>query len=416
MPDLSRDEVLKRYGEGERGFERIDLRDIKLDHVNLEKINFRRADLHGANLEECILKNANLSNADLREVYLARANLEGANMQRVDLEGAILESINLEGVDLSRSNLEGALFEKAHMEQARLMYAQLEQTNFGGALMEGVVLSNADLRDTYLGGTKLSRSDFSAAQLDKVNFEDAELIDANFREAVLKRCNGEGANFSRAILQGATLEDVSFARADLSGADLRYCDLRTAKLTSTKMTGAKLFGIEATPEQLAEMEAEWVDFSADGDGRVRLSRDQLVEHYRSSNGAPAGLSAPRDAAPRRVFGKGDVMKNAVLEFGALSVVEVEGRFEKCSVALGDGAHFLLGPEGVMEECLISGSGEIVIQGTFSETSGGAGIIGPKRFIVSETGSVTATVEQPASLTQFAFERGCHLRMKITTAR
>jgi hypothetical protein len=246
--------------------------------------------------------------------------------------------------------------------------------------------------------------------LEKVNLEEADLTEAILRETQVKSSNLEAANLTRAILEGAELQGTSLARADLSGADLRFCDLRKTNLTGAKMTGAKLFGIEATPEQLAQITAEWIDFSANGDGTQRMSMPQLVEHFKKGGSMLA--PPPSAAAPRRLFGKGDVMRNATLEFGALSVVDVEGRLENCTIVLGEGAHLRLGAEGVMDGCKISGDAEIEILGTFSQNGGGPGIVGARQLVVGRTGSVSTTLEQPKALTRFGFEKGCHLRMKI----
>jgi hypothetical protein len=262
----------------------------------------------------------------------------------------------------------------------------------------------------------LKGADLKSARLEKVNLEEAQLIEANLSECEIKRSNARGANFMNAVLEGASLEESNLENANLMNADLRFSDLKKAVLKGAKLTGAKFFGVEATAEQLQDISAEWIDFSAEGNGSVRLSHAQLLDHFRSAKGGLAGLAGSAvEGAPRRVFGKGDVIKNATLEFGELSVVEVDGRLEKCSIALGKGATLRLGGEGVMESCKIVGDGDIIILGTFSE-NGEAGIVGPRRFTVGKTGSVTATVQQPASLTQFVFEKGCHLRMKIVRSK
>jgi hypothetical protein len=43
------------------------------------------------------------------------------------------------------------------------------------------------------------------------------------------------------------------------------------------------------------------------------------------------------------------------------------------------------------------------------------LIGTSQLFVGEQGSVTATVQQPAIPTRFAFERGCRLRVHIMPA-
>ena len=62
---------------------------------------------------------------------------------------------------------------------------------------------------------------------------------------------------------------------------------------------------------------------------------------------------------KRFFGKGDVLRNASLEFGEASVVEIQSRFENCEIVLVEGAQLTIGVDGVLESCRISGPGEIV---------------------------------------------------------
>jgi hypothetical protein len=297
------------------------------------------------------------------------------------------------------------------MLRVRLTYAQLEQANLGSALLEGASFANAELRDTYLGGANLKGADFQAAVLEKVNFEEANLAEANFFEASVKNSNLEGANLSRANLQGATLKNTRMSRSILVGADLRFCDLTDADLVDAQLTGAKLYGIEVSLEQLGRIQADWIDFSVQGDGTSRLSMAQLQEVHQKGD-ARQSLAPPASAAPRRVFGKGDVLRNAGLEFGALSVIEIEGRFEACNIVLGSGAQLRIGRDGVLEGCTIAGDGELVVLGRFAQAGEKPGIVGLKQVLVGSSGTVISTIQQPPSLTRFGFDRGCQLQLKI----
>jgi len=371
MADYSREEVLDKSNKGE-SLERADLRDVMLNQAQLENANLRRADLEGVNLEESNLKNANLSNANLRDAYLAHANLEGANLQKADLEGAKLDGANLQNADLSRANLEGASLEGARLSGARLNFAQLELANLGGAILESVQLANADLREAYLGGAKLFKADLRNAHMEKANLEEA----------------------------------------DLTEADLRDSNLKGANLTGATMTGGKLFGFEVDQEQLDNVIAEWVDFSESGDSETKCPGGSLAEQYELlKNGGSGGGSSLSDPS-KRFFGQGDVLRNATLEFGDKSRVEIESRFENCSIALGAGAVLKLGKHGVLQGCQIVGFGEIVINGEFKENGKGPGFVGPKRLIVGKDGVVSGSVQQPPELTEFGFEHGCRLRLKI----
>jgi uncharacterized protein YjbI with pentapeptide repeats len=374
MADYSRQQVLDKISRGE-SLERADLRDASLSQAQLENANLRRADMEGANLEGSNFRNANLSNANLRDAYLAGAVFEGANLQKSDLEGANLDGARLQKADLSRANLEGASLQGAQLSGARLNFAQLELANLGGAILDGVQLANADLREAYLGGAKLIRADLRYAQLQKANLEEADLTDADLRDSNLKNAN----------LAGATL------------------------------TGAKLYGIEADPEQLRSVIAEWADFSVFADGETKCPGGLLAERYKlMKNGSiPPGEAVPLPSdSGKRFFGPGDVLRYAMLEFGSKSHVEIESRFENCQISLSAGAVLTLGRQGVLQGCQVVGYGEIVINGEFKENEKGPGIVGAKRLIVGKNGVVTASVQQPPQLTEFGFEHGCQLQLKI----
>jgi hypothetical protein len=247
-------------------------------------------------------------------------------------------------------------------------------------------LSNADLTSA-----NLEEADLSKAILDDAELAGVRAPGANLREASLIRCNARNA---------------SFARADLSGVDARHANFEGADFEGAALTGAKVFGIIMGGAKLSPLAAEWVDASSDGDGTRRVS-DADVAPLLLGKGLPANNT--------RYFGQGDVLRNATLEFGAGSTVEIESRFEKCSIALGTGTSLVIGEAGVLKDCVISGAGDITIHGKFFERES-PGIVGPRRLVVSSRGAVQGAVEQSSESTAFSFQPGCRLRMKILRAR
>ncbi len=331
-----------------------------------------RADLEGADLEGCDLQGANLAFASLREAYLGKADLRRANLFKADLEGANLQGANLQFADLSYANLAGANLERADLRKARLGCAQLELANLGRANLEDALFEHADLSDSYLGGARLVRAQLRHARV------------------------------ARAVLENA----------DLTDADARDCFLRDSLLDGAILTGSKLYGTEAVPEQFNQVLAEWVDFSAEADGAATIDGSNLVECYRRSKVGLLGMSPNCPDRVQRYLGKGDVLRHAVLELSEGSQVEIESFLRDCTIALGRGTRLSIGPAGVLEGCQVVGEGEIVIHGKFYENRISPGIVGPSRLFVGKTGTVIAVVQQPKVLTQFAFEHGCSLNLKI----
>lgn len=360
MGDMTKDQLLQRYKRGEK-LERADLRGLDLSRVVLAQAALSRCELDGANLEGSNLQRAVLRNSSLREAFLRGADLSGAVLENADLEGAHLDGANLSGANLLRANLEGVNLQGARLTGACLSFAQLGAANLTRADLRGAVLTSGDLAEADLGAVQ-----------------------------------AEGANFSSAVLE----------RANLAEADLRGAILAGATLTGARLTGAKIAGIVGTGAPLPAITVEWVDASTGGDGGARLTNGQIGALL-SGRAAPPAQAA---AGTHRYFGKGDVLKNASLQFDQGASVQIDSFFENCSITLGEGTELVLGKEGVLADCTISGGGRITIHGKFFERES-PGIVGPRELTVSRDGAVVAAVAQGPA-TRFSFHKGCQLRMKI----
>ena len=167
-------------------------------------------------------------------------------------------------------------------------------------------------------------------------------------------------------------------------------------------------GLISAKASFQDVKADWLDASAEGDGSRRIPREKVL----SVLGQRGPHRAERRASGnRRYFGRGDVLRNATLEFDAGAMVEIESLFEQCSISLGKGTELVVGSGGVLADCQITGGGNITINGHFFERQS-PGIIGADQVVVSAGGALVGAVEQPAHSTRFAFEPGCKLRMKI----
>ncbi len=386
MPELTADVVLRKIKTGEK-VERADLRGLVLTQAVLEGASFRRCDLDGANLEGARLAKALFKNASLREAFLANADMREANLENADMEGANLQGAKLTGANLNRVNLEGANLQGADLSGARLTHAQLESAQLGGARLVGALLAHADLTETDLSTAKLDDADLSSTDLTEANLEEASLVRAQLRET--------------------QLTDAILTRADFSGADLRRANIAGAKLEGANFTGARVHGLVGTGTPLTGVRADWLDNSAEGTGASRITGADALA-------ALSGRALPLPAH-KRYFGRGDVLRNAHLEFDAGAAVEIESLFERCTIALGDGTELVVGKGGTLSGCQIVGAGRVTIHGKFVEHES-PGIVGATQVVVSAGGSLVGAVEQPPEMTRFAFEPGCMLRVKIQQAR
>lgn len=413
MPDFTAEQVVAKAKAGEK-LDRADLRGLALPKAQLAGASFRRCDFEGANLEGAVLAKAVLKNASLKEAYLAGADLSGATLENADLEGANLEKANLAGANLGRANLEGANLAGANLAGAKIGHAVLDSANLGGASLEGADVSHSDLVECYLGGAKGRRADLTSCNLEDANLEEADFSEASFEDAQCSRMGAVAATLAKARFTKADLSFTNLLRANLSGADLRRANVEGAKLDGATLTGAKVAGIAAQGAHPDKAIVEWLDVSPTDTPKKVTGADAVAV---LSGRAPAPSKAPpaaRDAS-RRYFGRGDVLRFAALEFESGVSVEIDSRFEQCTLALGEGTELVVGPEGVLAGCQVTGGGNITISGTFFEGKT-PGIVAPKTLVVTSTGALVGAVEQSKERTQFAFEPGCRLRMKILNAK
>lgn len=102
-PPETREELLRRYANGERSFpntelSEADLSNVTLDGADFEKwswffdANFEGASLRGTSFRECNVKCAMFQRADLTGASFQLAAVEAA-----DFEGAVLDGCSFEG-------------------------------------------------------------------------------------------------------------------------------------------------------------------------------------------------------------------------------------------------------------------------------------------------------------------------------
>ncbi len=116
VPPRSAEELLERYGTGERYFREADLQRTELRYANLQYANLQSANLNGANLQFVNFQSANLN----------RAGLQCADFRCADLQRANLQSANLNGANLSGAKLQGTDFQFAHLVNTNLSNTNIE--------------------------------------------------------------------------------------------------------------------------------------------------------------------------------------------------------------------------------------------------------------------------------------------------
>lgn len=319
---------------------------------------------------------------DVLKRVRAKQDLRGSSLARVDLSGA-----DLQGVDFSRADLDGAILDDANLRGAVLRNASLRAASLKRTNLEGANLARADLTGADLSDARSSRACFERASLDKAKLERATLVEANLA----------AAEFSEAVL----------AAADLSRCDARHAVFSRAELNGARWDRAKLFGASFEGARVTSPTFDWIDVGAEANGDQRLEGERAFAFL----GGKRESTAPKT----RYFGQGDVLRDANLQFDAGSVIHIDSRFENCLITLGEGAELTIGKTGVLLACEIIGRGRIVVHGRFFERTT-PGIAGARSVTVSGSGAVVGGLEQAPEATQFAFEPGCRLRVKILKPR
>jgi uncharacterized protein YjbI with pentapeptide repeats len=237
---------------------------------------------------------------------------------------------------------------------------------------------------------------------------DGDFTRAVFTDASLTEARANGAKLGAATLHKTDLTKANLSNAELSQADMRRARLTGAILNGACLTGAKVAGLVGTGAPLVDVQAAFLDASPEGDDAARVSDGEvafLLSGFRS------GEIRPSSAKLRRYFGQGDVLRDARLEFDEGARVEIDSLFENCSIRLGKGTELVVGRSGILSHCEIAGGGDITVHGQFFERAS-PGILGARILRVTSRGAMVASVEQTDTPTQFAFERGCRLRVKI----
>ncbi len=119
--------------------------------------------------------------------------------------------------------------------------------------------SSAELRGINLQKIRLVGAIFRESKLDKSNFQGAELQRVDFAKSSLKEAIFKEANLTGAYLTYANLEKADLRGADLSNANLGYANLRGCNLCGANLTGAKV-----GDEQLALAKTNWMTVKPDG--------------------------------------------------------------------------------------------------------------------------------------------------------
>jgi hypothetical protein len=222
----------------------------------------------------------------------------------------------------------------------------------------------------------------------------------------MHRAVARNADFTGCSLVKTNFSGADLTGAKLGGADIRHATFARAQLAGAVLTGAKVAGLVGTGLPLGAIEVSWLDLSPAGDGTQRVENGVIPSVLTAG-----AMQTVVDDVRRRYFGRGDVLRNATLQFDAGARVEIDSLFQNCTIHVGIDTELVIGPSGVLADCEIIGGGSITVHGKFFEKAS-PGIVGARKLMVSARGAVVSTVAQSGEPTGFAFQSGCQLRVKI----
>lgn len=155
-----------------------------------------------------IIRAEGLDGGNLAGIDLSGEDLRDCRLELVNMNEAQLQNTLFTGADLSRSSLVGATATGANFDGARMQAVNARRIQAAGASMKGTRLNGA-----VLAGADLSNCDFSGSELADVNLRKARVVEANFSRAQLHRTSFSGADvtdsdFSDALFRETVMIEV----------------------------------------------------------------------------------------------------------------------------------------------------------------------------------------------------------------
>jgi len=251
------------YGQD---YEGRDLRGLDLRAANLEDANLAGANLTGAKLDGANLEAAILCSADLTEADFTGANLTLANLTSVKAPRAIFRDTTLDRAFFQKAELQGAVFQGAHgdfvfLPDADLTGADCQKVSLFRSFGKGAKLAGADFSDASLvrclllevsaPGVTLSRGVLTRTSFAKGDLTGANLTEARGERTVWHGTKLHDANFAHANLPRAQLMEAQAQRARFRRSILRESRCYRSSFEQADFTQSQLFGIEFTKCALA---------------------------------------------------------------------------------------------------------------------------------------------------------------------
>jgi uncharacterized protein YjbI with pentapeptide repeats len=157
----------------------LEFNDLRLDGVDLDKLDLSYTRLGLLLLQGCAIDNLNLSNTTVGTLlHIENCVLPGADLRGLFVEGEpSIYDTDLSGADLSPGNHPTSL-QKVRIVGGSMAGADLTGANLSGSDLSGADLTGANLTWTDLSNSRLSEADLTDTTIDNTNMDKAFLAGA----------------------------------------------------------------------------------------------------------------------------------------------------------------------------------------------------------------------------------------------
>lgn len=204
----------------------MDLSDLKLRHIPLERGVFNRSlfqntNLAGSNLQKVSFANAVLKDSDLSNCDLQDASFCYATLVNVDFTGTNLSGADFSFADIQNCHWDGITFSKCNFAHTEFHHCTLTNTQYLQSKLEAVSFLDSTLDHTVFD---------KDVKLEQTIFSDCSLIEANFSRVILGCVRFHSCDLTASCFYDARLNHVSFC-----GGTLKHMDFEQAAFTATDL-------------------------------------------------------------------------------------------------------------------------------------------------------------------------------------
>jgi uncharacterized protein YjbI with pentapeptide repeats len=182
----------------------VNLQDAIFEDIEFQEFKLRETNLSKSRFTNCTFIDVDFSDSNLESVNFLDCNFMGVIFTNTRLDKSYLENCSFSACDLSFTSFAGTKSQNVKMKDCILPPEHV--VTHGMILGRGVNLSNLDLTALDFSHLDLSAADFSGACVCRANFTGANLVGSSFAD-----CCAEETIFNH-----AKLRDIDFSGADLS--------------------------------------------------------------------------------------------------------------------------------------------------------------------------------------------------------